>query len=100
MERRKFTREFKEEAVRLLMAGHRPAAEIGRELGINPNLLYKWKRQLAEDPETAFPGKGHVKPEEEELRRLRRELEDARQEISFLKKTSAYFASLRERGSR
>lgn len=100
MGRRRFTREFKVEAVRLLTAGHRSAAEIGRELGINPNLLYRWKRQMAEDPEAAFPGPGQLKPEEEELRRLRRELEDARQEISFLKKTSAYFASLRERGSR
>ena len=51
MVRRKFTQEFKLEAVRLLTAGHRPASEIGRELGINPNLLYKWKRQMAENPE-------------------------------------------------
>ncbi len=100
MGRRKFTQEFKLEAVRLLTAGNRSAAGLARDLGINSSLLYKWKRQLEEDAEAAFPGPGHLKPEEEELRRLRRELEDARQEISFLKKTSAYFASLRERGSR
>ena len=86
MGRRKFTQEFKLEAVRLLTAGNRSAAGLARDLGINSSLLYKWKRQLAEDPEAAFPGQGHLKPEEEELRRLRRELEDARQEISFLKK--------------
>ena len=100
MERRSFTREFKLEAVRLLTEGNRPTTEIARELGINVNLLYKWKRQLMEDSGDAFAGKGHLKAEEEELRRLQRELDEARQEISFLKKTAAYFASQRERGSR
>lgn len=100
MGKRSFTPEYKIEAVRLLTEGHRTAAEVARDLGISPNQLYKWKRQLSEDPQQAFPGKGHLKPEEEELRRLRRELEDARQEIAFLKKTAGYFAALRERGSR
>lgn len=100
MGKRSFTREFKVEAVRLLAEGHRTAAEVARELGISANQLYKWKRELADDATQAFPGQGRLKPEEEELRRLRRELEDARQENAFLKKTAAYFAALRERGSR
>ncbi len=100
MGRRRYTREYKLETVRLLAEGNRTAADIARELGISANQIYKWKREFAEDPQQAFPGKGHLKPEEEELRRLRRELEAARQEIAFLKKTAGYFAALRERGSR
>ena len=100
MGKRSFSREYKVEAVRMLESQHRPASEIARELGISPNLLYKWKREFRDSPEEAFPGKGRLTEAEEQLRRLRRELEDARQENSFLKKTAAYFASQRDRGSR
>lgn len=83
MAKRAYSREFKLEAVRLLRERNRPAAEIARELGISPNQIYKWRRQFSEDAEQAFPGKGRLKPEDEELRRLRRELEDAKQEMRF-----------------
>lgn len=100
MGRRRYTREYKLEAVRLLSDGNRTATDVARDLGISANQIYTWKRQFARDPQQAFPGKGHLKPEEEELRRLRRELEEARQEIAFLKKTAGYFAALRQRDSR
>ena len=90
--RRKYSREFKVEAVRLVTEGGQGVAETARELGINANLLGRWKRQLAEDGEQAFPGKGRLKPLEEEVRRLQGEVKRLRQERDFLKKATAYFA--------
>ncbi len=85
--RRQFSREFKEEAVRLWAESGRPLAQIARELTVRTEQLRRWRRQL-----------GTVKPdramgsEAEELRRLRRELEITRQERDFLKKAAAFFA--------
>ena len=90
--RRKFSREFKIEAVRLVTDGGQPIAAAARELGINANLLGRWKQQLTANAEDAFPGKGRMKPLEEEVRRLQRELKQARQERDFLKRAAAYFA--------
>ncbi len=91
--KRKFTREFKLEAVRLVAAGDKPLAHIARELGVLPNLLRNWRRQVAgRDGQPAvhvFPVQGHLPSQEEELRRLRREVESLRQERDFLKKTAA-----------
>lgn len=90
--RRTFTREFKEEAVRLAVDSERPAAEIARELGIHKNLIYKWRKQLSKDSDEAFPGRGKLKPSDEEVMRLRRELERVRQERDILKKALVFFA--------
>jgi transposase len=90
--RRKFSREFKIEAVRLVREGGQTIAETARELEINANLLGRWKRELTDDGEQAFPGKGRMKPLEDEVRRLQRELKRVRQERDFLKKATAFFA--------
>ena len=67
-------------------------ARVARDLGIDRSLLTKWRRELTVDPDHAFPGKGRFKPMEEENRRLRKELEVARQERDILKKATAFFA--------
>ena len=90
--RRKFSREFKIEAVRLITEGGQSIAETARELGVNASLLGRWKQQLTENSEQAFPGKGRMKPLEEEVRRLQRDLKCVRQERDFLKKATAFFA--------
>ena len=90
--RRKFSREFKIEAVRLVTEGGQTIAETARELGVNPNLLGRWKRQLTDNGEQAFAGQGRMKPLEEENRVLQRELKRVRQERDFLKKATAFFA--------
>lgn len=94
--RRIFSREFKENAVKLVLDGSRSVREVSRGLGINENLLYRWKKQFTEDPENSFPGKGHLKPEEEEIRRLKKELSDAREERDILKKAVAIFSRIRQ----
>lgn len=90
-QRRVYTREFKLEAVQLTEESERSVAEVARDLGIHPNNLYKWRQELASNGEGAFPGQGNVKGEEEEIRRLRRELHRVRQERDILKKALLYF---------
>lgn len=88
-DRKQYTREFKLQAVQRVLEGERPAAEVARELGIKPNLLYRWKAEyLASSEPDTLP---REKPEEE-VRRLRRELERVRQERDFLKKAVGFFA--------
>lgn len=91
-ERKRFSPEFKLEAVRLLEAGRRPAAEIARELGIPRNRLYKWQEQVQKNGAAAFPGRGRRSMPGEELARLKRELERVKEERDILKKAAAYFA--------
>jgi transposase len=67
-------------------------AEIERDLGLSKGLLKHWVRQAEADGASAFPGHGRLKPEEEELRRLRRENEVLRQERDILKKVVAIFS--------
>ena len=90
--RRKFSREFKVEAVRMVNEGNRSMNQVARELGINANVLGRWKRQLSDDPRHAFPGKGKLKEPDEENRRLRRENERLRTERDILKKAISIFS--------
>ena len=90
--RKKYTREFKIEAVRLLTESNMTVAKASRDLGINSNVLTRWKKEFTNNNSQAFPGSGHLKPEEEELRRLRRENALLRQERDILKKAAAFFA--------
>ena len=86
--RRRFSREFKVEAVRQVLESGRPLAQVARELDISASVLRRWKQQVGADPSEAFPGNGRMKAEDEELRRLRREVVRLRQERDFLKKTA------------
>ena len=90
--RRKYDRAFKVEAVKLVTERGTPLAEAARNLGINENMLHRWKQQYLEDITQAFPGKGRLKPQDEEYRRLRRKLADVEQERDILKKALAIFS--------
>ncbi len=90
--RRKFSREFKLEAVRLVKDRGVSVAQAARDLEVHENVLRKWVRELAADPQNAFPGLGVMKPETAELERLRRENAKLRMERDLLKKAAAYFA--------
>src|SRR5690242_12952940 len=79
-EKRVFTLEFKREALRLVETSGKPLSQVARDLGISENTLQGWKKQLKEHGQDAFPGSGHQTPQEEKLRRLRRENEILRQE--------------------
>ena len=92
--RKRYTAEFKIEALRLVRESGKAVMQIARELGIQADLLHSWKRQAekAAEAKDAFPGHGKLSPEAAENERLRRELERVTQERDFLKKAAAYFA--------
>ena len=88
--RRKFTSEFKQEAVRLMTEQGVPLAKASRDLDINPNMLRRWRQELEQHGEKAFPGNGM--PLEEELARLRKENEVLKREREILKKAVSIFS--------
>jgi len=90
--RKQYNKEFKLEAVRLSLEQGHSVASVARDLGISQNALYKWKQQYQADGKSSFPGHGKLKPEDEELRRLKRELQIVTAERDILKKTIGYFA--------
>lgn len=89
-ERQKYSREFKLEAVRLLEAGQKPAADLARELGVPRNKLYRWQKEIAKQGVEAFPGAGRRSAAE--LDQLRRENTRLKEENEILKKAATYFA--------
>jgi len=92
MQRRKFGRELKVEAVRLIKDRGVSVAQAARDLDVHENVLRKWVREFGADPAQAFPGQGQVKPEQLEIDRLRREVTKLKAERDILKKAAAYFA--------
>jgi transposase len=91
-QRRKFSREFKIEAVRLVKDRGVGIAQASRDLDVHENVLRKWIRELSGDAAHAFPGHGQMKPEQLEIDRLRREVARLKAERDILKKAAAYFA--------
>jgi transposase len=87
-----YSKEFKLEAIRLAENADKPITELARELGIRVNQIYKWKQQLSDKREDAFPGHGKQLGKEAEIARLKKELAQAQEEIEILKKAAAYFA--------
>ena len=90
--RRQYDRAFKVEAVRLVTEEKRKLAAVARDLGIGANLLHRWKERLSTEADQAFPGKGHQSAEQEELRRLRRQLAEVTEERDILKKALGVFS--------
>ncbi len=92
MRRRKFSREFKVEAVKLVRERGVSAAQAARDLDVHENVLRKWIKEFGSAPAQAFPGQGQMKAEQQEIERLRREVNKLRAERDILKKAAAFFA--------
>ena len=71
-------------------------AEAGQRLGVNQNLISNWIKASQADGPSAFPGKGKLKPEDEELRKLKQENKELQMENEFLKKSAVFFASIKK----
>ena len=100
MGRRRFTREFKIEAVRRVLEGDIPMAAVAKELGIGSGLLGIWKKEFGEEASIGLAGKPGSVESEERVRRLEREVRELKQENEFLKKTASYFARNDKSGSK
>jgi transposase len=93
VERRQYTAEFKQEAVRMMTQGGLSAVQVARDLGINRNLLLEAGQQAhaaGRNSYVAFPGQGHAR--DEEVARLKRENAALRLERDVLKKAIGIFA--------
>ena len=86
--KKRFDRDFKVSAVKMVTEGGHKAAEVARSLGIHQNQLYNWKRKFSDQGEKAFPGKGHLT----ELAALRRQLREVEMERDILKKAVGIFS--------
>ena len=91
-QRRKYTKEFKLEAVQLVLSQDGNASAVARNLGIKPNMLNRWVREYKSDNEYSFPGLGKLKEPDERMRLLEKELADVKMERDILKKALAIFS--------
>ena len=85
--------EFKKKAVGMAFEPGVTAKDVERRLGIGQGVVSRWKRELAGDGDQAFPVKGHLKPDDEQIRQLKRENERLRRERDILKKAVAIFST-------
>lgn len=90
MGRKRYTEAFKREAVAMTRLPGATLEKVGKDLGINPGVLGRWRRSIDEHGEQAFPGEGNAR--DEEVVRLKRELAKVRKERDFLKEAAAFFA--------
>ncbi len=90
--RRSFSKEFKQDAISLVIDQGYSCSEASRSLGISQPLLSRWLKEFKEDSGSAFRGKGNLRPEQEELRQLREEVKRLRMEKEILKKATVFFA--------
>ena len=90
--RKQYSKQFKMDAVKLITEQGYRVSEAARNLGVHHSSLRRWKMQYESNGNQAFPGKGHMTPEKEELYRLRKENKRLRMEREILKKAAAFFA--------
>jgi|TARA_Y100001933_G_C19008915_1_gene567874 transposase len=90
MSRRKYTDEYKREAVELTRLPGATVTAVARDLGINAHMLGKWRTAIEKHGQEAFPGQGHAR--DEEIMQLKRELARVKKERDFLKEAAAFFA--------
>ncbi len=92
MTRRKFTREFKLEAVKLVADRGVSVAQASRDLDLAESVLRRWIRELTATPAAAFPGNGQMRADLAEVAALKKEVARLRAERDILKKAAAFFA--------
>ena len=88
--RRKFTAEYKRDAVAMLETPGVTVSQIAADLGIGTNVLGRWRRELRHAPQPACVGNGRAR--DEEMSQLRRELARITKERDFLREAAAFFA--------
>jgi transposase len=89
-QRRKFSAEYKREAVAMLEVPGVTVHQVATELGIGAGVLARWRRELRQETPRTFPGQG--RPREEEVGQLKRELARVTKERDFLREAAAFFA--------
>jgi len=97
-QRKKYSAEFKREAVELTRRSGVSCRQVALDIGINPNMLSRWVREVEAGSNKAFSGAGN--PRDEEIARLKRELAMVKKERDFLRDAATYFAKGSSSGTR
>ena len=90
--RKRYSKEFKLDAVSLVLDQGYSRAEAARNLGLNGNMLGRWVSEQQADAGQAFRGNGKLTPEQEEIRKLKSQVKNLRMEREILKKATVFFA--------
>jgi transposase len=91
--RKKYTKEFKLDAVSLVKEQDYKHSEAAKSLGINTNMLGRWIKELDTDDGLAFRGNGKLTPDQEALRKLKAQVKRLEMEQDILKKATAFFTA-------
>ncbi len=87
-----YSAEFKMEAVKRIERTGEAISKVAADLGVNKNTMHGWVKRYREKPFSPFPGSGKLSPDDENIRKLEREIRELREENEILKKAAAYFA--------
>lgn len=90
--RNSYSKEFKMNALKLVIDGGKKAAEVARDLGIHENRIYNWKKKYLEKQDAAFTGQGKMNSKDEYIRKLEQENKRLKDERDILKKAAIFFA--------
>ena len=90
--RKKYSKEFKLDAISLVLEQGYTRAEAAKSLDINANMLGRWVKEAQEDDGQAFRGNGKMTPEQEEIRKLKAQVKRLEMEKDILKKATVFFA--------
>lgn len=91
--RKKYSKEFKLDAVSLVLEQDYSRAEAARNLGINAQMLARWVKEYQAEEGQSFRGNGKLTPEQEEIRKLKAQIKRLEMERDILKKATAFFAA-------
>ena len=91
--RKKYSKEFKLDAISLVIDQNYTRVDAARSLGINANMLGRWIKEQSKDEGQSFRGNGKLTPEQEEIRRLKVENKRLQMEKDILKKAAVFFAA-------
>ncbi len=88
---RRFTPEYKKEIIKLVTEQGKRATHVARDIGVSEATVRGWVKKYKEHGENAFPGRGNLMPEDEEIRKLKKKLADIEEENAILKKAIRIF---------
>jgi len=94
--KRTFTKEFRVQAVKMVLEDGLSQAEVANRLGIGSSLISNWVQAAKDEGPDAFRGRGNLRPQDAEIKRMQQEIKELRQENEFLKKSAIYFANLKK----